>query len=126
MKFKIILQVFGLLAVVLSLFPFVAADYWWIRMFDFPHVQLTILTLVALLVYFFRFDIRNWRDYSFVIILALCFLLQLTKIYPYTPFAEVEVRKNTAHVPARSISIMASNVLQKNEQYEKVIREIFL
>ena len=95
-------------------------------MFDFPHVQLTILTLVALLVYFFRFDIRSWRDYTFVIVLSACFLLQLGKIYPYTPLGEKQVRKNTAAVPRRSISILATNVLQKNDQYDRVIKEIFL
>ena len=125
MTLKGFLQTFGIIAVVLSLFPFVASDYWWIRMFDFPHVQLTILTLVALLVYFFRFDLRNWRDYTFIIVLAGCFLMQLTKIYPYTPFAGEQVRKNTAVVPGNSISILAINVLQKNDQYDKVTREIY-
>ena len=125
MSLKGFLQVFGILAVVLSLFPFVAADYWWIRMFDFPHVQLTVLTLVALLVYFFRFDLRNWRDYTFIVVLAACFLLQLTKIYPYTPFAEEQVRMNTARNPESSISILTSNVLQKNEEYDRVVNEVF-
>lgn len=126
MHLKAFLQGFGILAVVLSLFPFVAADYWWIRMFDYPHVQLTILTLVALLVYFFRFDLRNWRDYTFIVVLGACFLLQLVKIYPYTPFAEKELKSNTAAIPARSIDILAINVLQKNEEYHKVINEVFV
>ncbi|WP_029036850.1 endonuclease/exonuclease/phosphatase family protein [Salinimicrobium xinjiangense] len=126
MHLKPFLQGFGILAVILSLFPFVASDYWWIRMFDFPHVQLTILTLVALLVYFFRFNIRSWRDYTFIIVLGACFLLQLTKIFPYTPFSKVEVNKNDAAIPQRSISIMAANVLQKNKEYHMLINEIFL
>ena len=126
MHLKAFLQGFGILAVVLSLFPFVAADYWWIRMFDYPHVQLTILTLVALLVYFFRFDLRNWRDYTFIIVLSCCFLLQLVKIYPYTPFAEEELKLNTIANPARSIDFLAINVLQKNEDYDKVINEVFV
>lgn len=126
MHLKPILQGFGILAVVLSLFPFVAADYWWIRMFDYPHVQLTILTLVALLVYFFRFDLRNWRDYTFIGVLSACFLLQLTKIYPYTPFAEVQLKDNTEADPQRSLAILATNVLQDNEEYGKVINEIFI
>ncbi len=125
MSLKGFLQGFGIIAVVLSLFPFVAADYWWLRMFDFPHIQLTILTLVALLVYFFKFDLHNWRDYAIVIVLSGCFLLQLTKIYPYTPFAGVQVKKNTAAVPGSSISILVTNVLQKNEQYDRVVKEIF-
>ncbi|MHA6280628.1 endonuclease/exonuclease/phosphatase family protein [Salinimicrobium sp. CAU 1759] len=125
MTLKKFLQAFGIIAVILSLFPFVAADYWWIRMFDYPHVQLTILTLVALLVYFFRFDLHNWRDYTFVIVLAVCFLLQLTKIYPYTPFAKNEVRYHTAADPQHGLSILATNVLQKNEEYDRVVGEIF-
>lgn len=93
-------------------------------MFDYPHVQLTILTLVALLVYFFRFDIRSWQDYAFVSILGACFLLQLTKIYPYTPLSKVEVAENKNVEPNNSISILTSNVLQKNEDYQKVVDEV--
>lgn len=126
MHLKPFLQGFGILAVIISLFPFVAADYWWIRMFDYPHVQLTVLTFVALMVYFFRFDLRNWRDYTFIGVLGACFLLQLGKIYPYTPFADVEVRKNTVAIPQSSISILATNVLQKNKEYGRVVNEVFL
>lgn len=124
MNGKLILQAIGMLAVLITLFPFVAADYWWIRMFDFPHVQLTIFTLVALMVYFFRFDIRSWRDYLFVVVLAGCFLFQLSKIYPYTPFSEFQVENNEQLDPDRTISLMVTNVLQKNAAYHRVLDEI--
>ncbi len=126
MSFKNILQLLGAIAVVLTLFPFVASDYWWIRIFDFPHVQLTIFTLVAFLTYFFRFNIRSWRDYAFVIILAACFLFQLVKIYPYTPFASFEVGNNEQVNFNRSLSIMATNVLQKNKDSKKVLDEVLV
>ena len=124
MRLKPFLQGFGIIAVILSLFPFVAADYWWIRMFDFPHLQLTFLTLLAILIYFFRFDIRNWRDYSFIGLLVVCFLFQLGKIFPYTQFASHELKDNLQSDPKRVVSILAINVLQKNDKYEKVIDEI--
>ncbi|MFD1079695.1 hypothetical protein, partial [Longispora fulva] len=112
MTFKGFLQGFGIVAVILSIFPFVASDYWWIRMFDYPHVQLTLLTLIALLSYFISFDIRSWRDYAFMGILGVCFILQLTKIYPYTPLAEKQVKENDLVDPQRTLSILALNVLQ--------------
>lgn len=124
MKLKRFLQAFGLLAVLLSLFPLVASDYWWIRMFDFPHVQLTTLTFLALLIYFIRFEFRNWRDYVFVLILSACFVFQLVKIYPYTPLAAVEVLENRNQDPKNVLSLLASNVLQKNKQYHRVIDEV--
>lgn len=126
MSFKNVLQILGAIAVILTLFPFVASDYWWIRIFDFPHVQLTIFTLTAFLVYFFRFDIRSWRDYAFVIILAACFLFQLLKIYPYTPFAAFEVGNNEQVNFNRSLSIMAINVLQKNKDSKQVLDEVLV
>ena len=67
MKLRRFFQIFGLLAIVLTIAPFVAADYWWIRVFDFPHIQLTILTGVALLLYFIKFNIRWIEDYIFVV-----------------------------------------------------------
>lgn len=126
MTLKSILQLFGILAVLFTLFPFVAADYWWIRIFDFPHTQLTIFTFVALLVYFIKFDLRSWRDYLFVTILASCFLFQLGKIYPYTPFSEYEVKDNRQIDPDNSIRLLISNVLQKNEQYHLLLKEILI
>ena len=99
-------------------------DYWWIRMFDFPHTQLTILTLVAFIVYFIKFDIRSWRDYTFVLVLGACFLFQMGKIYPYTPFAENQVKKFKKVNPDRSIGVFAANVLQKNTKTELLVAEI--
>ena len=124
MKLKPFLQTFGGIAVVLTLFPFVAVDYWWIRIFDYPHVQLTILTLVAFLVYFFRFDIRSWQDYAFVTIILGCFIFQLQKIYPYTPLSSYEVKENENYDQDSSISILVANVLQKNEEHEALLDEI--
>src|SRR5690606_32523346 len=104
-----------------TLLPFVALDYWWVRIFDFPHSQLTVLTLVAFLVYFFRFDLRSWRDYVFACILAGCFVFQLGKIYPFTPFADFEVNRNEETDPRNSLGILAANVLQENRDTEKLM-----
>lgn len=86
MRLKSFLQFFSGLAAVLTLFPLIAADYWWIRVFDFPHFQLTTLTLIAILTYLIRFDIRWTNDYLFMAVMLGCFSYQAIKIYPYTPW----------------------------------------
>lgn len=121
MDLKRFLQSFGYFAIILTLLPFIALDYWWVRIFDFPHIQLTILTLVAFLVYFFRFDLHSWRDYVFACILAGCFIFQMGKIYPYTALAEFEVLKNEETDPENTIGLLAANVLQKNKDTEKLM-----
>lgn len=124
MTLKRILQIIGAIAVILTLAPFLAMNYWWIRIFDFPHVQLTIFTFLALLFYFIRFDINDKKDYVFITVLASCFIFQLGKIYPYTALAGVEVLKNSKNDDQNSISIFTINVLENNTQYHKVLKEI--
>lgn len=125
MKLKPILQGFGILAVVITLIPLIAADFWWIRMFDYPHIQLTLLTLTAIAAYFFRFEIRSWRDYTFMAVLIACFIFQFGKIYPYTPFAPYDVGKPTEDVNEQTgFMLLTSNVLQKNKEKGLLIEEM--
>ena len=123
MKLKTFLYIFGIIAVTLTISPFIAVDYWWIRIFDFPHVQLTILTFVAFLTFFMRFDIKRLNDYLFVGILGVCFIVQLAKIYPYTGLAGVEIAKTENVFTDRSISFYAANVLQTNKKREKLLKD---
>lgn len=109
------LTIFGFIAIILTLMPFVAMDYWWIRMFDFPHLQLTTLTGLAILIYFIKFNFKNWRDYFFVFILITCLIYQFSKILPYTTFSDFEVLTSTDD--SSSIKLFTSNVLQKNTDY---------
>jgi len=123
MTAKLFLRALGIIAIVLTIFPFIPIDSWAIRIFDFPHLQLTLLTLVALLVYFLKFDLRSKSDYVFVGVLACCFSFQTTKIYPYTAFAAYEVQ-NGDHNALSEISIYTANVLQTNRNSGALLRDI--
>lgn len=114
-KVKTVLTVFGFIAILFTLLPFVALDYWWIRMFDFPHLQLTFLTFSAILFYVIKFDFKQWRDYLFMGLLMLCAGYQFAKIFPYTSFSDFEVLNSEKAAP--KISLFTANVLQKNDKY---------
>lgn len=124
MKLKSFLQAFGLVAIIFTLVPFIAADYWWIRVFDFPHTQLTILTMVALTTYFIKFDIKSREDYIFVFVLGACFTYQLIKIYPYIPHGNYELMDASPDSDGMDIKFYIANVYQDNENPEILIQEI--
>ncbi len=124
MKLKSFLQVFGLIAIILTLVPFIAADFWWIRVFDFPHTQLTILTMVALITYFVKFDIKRREDYIFVIVLGACFTYQLLKIFPYIPHGNHELMDASPDSEGTDINFYIANVYQDNENPDILIKEI--
>ena len=120
---KKILIGFGVIAIVFTITPFIAVDYWWIRAFDFPHLQLTFLTAFAILLYLIKFDFKSRKDYMFITILSACCIFQFAKIYPYTAFAKVEVLEASKDA-ATSLKIFTANVLQENTNSAVLIEEI--
>lgn len=125
MNWRKIFQALGLIAALLSLLPLIAADYWWIRVFDFPHLQLTGLTLLAIVVYFFTFRFKWINDYVYISILLGCFVFQFLKFIDFTPFVGFEVQESTADIEKEHVlSVYTANVLQKNEEGDKLYEEI--
>lgn len=114
---------FGFIAIILTIIPFLPFDFWWIRMFDFPHVQLTVLTAIALLFFTYKFNFKSVKDYSFVTLLSLCFLFQVSKIYPYTVFSSHKILESSDN-QKETIKILTANVLQKNNNFNLLIDEI--
>ncbi|WP_235297694.1 endonuclease/exonuclease/phosphatase family protein [Portibacter marinus] len=124
MSLKLFLKIFGFIAIALTLIPIFGANYWWIRMFDFPHLQLTLLTLVAILVYLIRFDHSDGFDLFFPIVLFACFSYQVSKIFPYTELAKKDISDTEMPQPENDIKLYTANVLQTNESYQLVIDQI--
>lgn len=103
--------------------PYISVDFWWVRIFDFPHLQLTLLTALAIATYIIKFDFKDYRDYVFISALIACFIFQFIKIYPYTTFAKYEVLNATNPVK-KQFSVFTANVLQENENTDMVMKEI--
>ncbi|WGK64537.1 endonuclease/exonuclease/phosphatase family protein [Croceiramulus getboli] len=124
MTFKGFLQLFAGFAVVLSLIPLIAADYWWIRMFDFPHIQLTALTLTAIIAYLMKFDIKWVNDYIFMSVMIACFAFQMTKIVPYLPHNQYELLASKKEKRTDTLTIYTANVYQKNSKKHLLVKDI--
>ena len=120
---KRVAKILGFLAVLFTMIPWIAADYWWIRMFDFPHLQLTILTAIMLVVFLLVFDFDDFRDYFLAGVLLLCFIYQGFKLFPYTAFAPLQMQ-NASERYDTDVSLFTANVLQKNEEHHLLIEQI--
>jgi len=125
MNWRKTFQVIGLIAALLSLVPLIAADYWWIRIFDFPHLQLTGFTLLAIIIYFFTFKARWINDYAYIAILLACFAFQFSKFIDFTPFVSVEMADSSANVEEKDkLVLYTANVLQTNKKGTNLFIEI--
>ncbi len=104
-----------------SIASFTKYDYWWIRGFDFPRIQIVSLIVLNIALAFYAYNFgSNWH---FIILAMLCLslLYQLVLIYPYTFFAKKQVINYAGKPNDNTISILVSNVLMTNTKYQKLI-----
>lgn len=96
-------------------------DVWWVRGFDFPRVQISVLILINILLAIYVYDYTEiWQ---FILVGALIFSLvyQCQLIFPFTIFAKKQVIAYSGAENDKHISILVSNVLTPNRGYEAFI-----
>ncbi|GAA4374119.1 endonuclease/exonuclease/phosphatase family protein [Hymenobacter koreensis] len=107
--------------------PLLRHTAWWIRVFDFPRLQIVgIMSLVLPVALVLGFWNRGWDSRGVVIALAAAIVYQLVRILPYTPFVRKQVGDSTAAGHRGHVSLLMMNVLQYNKRADlamKVIQE---
>jgi endonuclease/exonuclease/phosphatase (EEP) superfamily protein YafD len=113
---------FAIFLCIITVLPFIRTDEWWVRIFDFPRLQILFLGLIALAVLVARRMYRSTPQKILIGALSLAMLFQCVRIFPYTPIAAEQVRM--AEDQQGMIRILIANVLQDNRRYEDLQRQI--
>ena len=66
----------GTLMIVATALPLLRANAWWIRVFDFPRLQITVISAATLAVFFASWDRPGAWQIVFAAALALCLAYQ--------------------------------------------------
>lgn len=95
--------------------------HWSVRGFDFPVVQLLVLSIfVAVLSVIFK----NYQTADAIIALVLvsvAIVYHLMRVIPYTKIYPKEVQNNNHHDRKNALSIMSFNVLMTNNRYVRLL-----
>jgi endonuclease/exonuclease/phosphatase (EEP) superfamily protein YafD len=111
---KALLLFLGGLVIVATALPVLRASAWWVRIFDFPRLQILLLGgAILVLALFFGRPLRPANG-IFLALLAMCLVFQLWQIYPYTPLAGKQVRDATEARPEATLRLLVANVLMSN------------
>ena len=106
----------GMLAIVATLMPLLRHTAWWIRVCDFPRLQIVAALVLMLVAGLALGGAGPWQQ-GFLLALASAAIYQLTRIIPYTPLVRKAVADSTrAHDPSTQLSLAVMNVLQYNRQ----------
>lgn len=122
---EIVLLTYSIVVTIASFINLIRLDYWWIRIWDFPHLQLTVLAALGLLVWFL---VGYPSDGVFLIApigLLITMLYQSWLIYPFTPLHRKQVpsftpAKATGLVQENTIRILTANVYMENTHMPEV------
>jgi len=96
----------------------IAADAWWIRVFDFPRLQIAVVLAIAIVVLVLTRSRRLliWLPLGLV---ALGF--QLGQVVPYFGVMPQQAVSAKACAPADRLYIASLNVLQANRDFDRAI-----
>ncbi|MBJ7881348.1 endonuclease/exonuclease/phosphatase family protein [Gelidibacter salicanalis] len=122
--FEIATLIINIIFCIPSIASLTKFDEWWIRGFDFPRVQISFLLVGNIILAGFAYSFE--QSWHFIVFgaLVLCLVYQLWLIYPYTILAKKQVLKYTGNAKGNEISILVSNVLMTNRDYQKLINLI--
>ena len=114
------LRLLGVALIGVSLLSAIESSQWWVRIWDFPRLQIFVASLfTAVLIAFLD---KRWRLW-FVTALVVAGGWQLYRIYPYTKLVRQEVVfSESIDIPkADCFSVLSLNVLQTNRDYARTL-----
>lgn len=118
---KIVLYLLGLLTIILTVLPFFKFSVWWVRIGDFPRLQIAALCIVVGILFAVLGFVSDKTDIVFIALLTACALYQFYCVLPYLPVYPKQVEQNREFSPENVIKLLIFNVFMENENFEKFI-----
>lgn len=112
--------------IVASFAHLIKLDYWWIRMWDFPHLQVALLTVLGLIAWITIGQNVEGLMWVLPVGLTAAALYQGWLIYPYTPLHKREVQsrprpKDQLRADPNTLRLLTANVYQENTHQPDVL-----
>ena len=116
---RIALSALAVFFVVATALPLARSSEWWVRMFDFPRMQIAVgavVTLAAYAVLDIAYGDPGAWSYALLAALAASTVYQVARMWPYTPLHRPQTLDADPALadPDRRLRLMVSNVLMKN------------
>lgn len=99
-------------------------DDWWIRVFDFPRIQISISLIVLIVLSVLSYSFRYAWHFYLLGLLVLSIGYQFYRIFPYTILAKKQVHRSKGGSSRDLLSVLVSNVKQSNRQSGKLIDRV--
>jgi len=114
---RILTIVLVIISTLATWLPLIRTHQWWIRIFDFPRLQITVFAILVLgLVFIYLLDDPVYFYLMLSVMLANIIYQSLSMI-KYTPMYPIRSEKAILSDPKNTCKIMMSNVKMDNDKY---------
>ena len=117
---RIIVSVLTVIMALLTLLPLSKNQRWWVRVWDFPRLQMATLSLLFLLTELWVLPFGGPLATLIILLSLACMLYQAWWILPYTRLYPVQVKKTVSNGHPH-IKIINCNVLMTNRNSTKLL-----
>ena len=111
----------GTAMIVATALPLLKRGAWWIRMFDFPRLQILLISAATLGVWLAAADRSSPWQNLFAAVLALALAYQAYMMFPYTVFARRQVGDARSAGDDNTIAVLFANVLMTNRSSRQLL-----
>jgi endonuclease/exonuclease/phosphatase (EEP) superfamily protein YafD len=116
--------VVGTAMIVATALPLLRKNAWWIRVFDFPRLQITLVSAATLVVFIAQLDRPGAWELLFAALLALSLAYQAFMMFPYTVLARRQVERASKPGDESTVSLLFANVLMTNRDSSGLLATI--
>ncbi|AVJ18335.1 endonuclease/exonuclease/phosphatase family protein [Serratia rhizosphaerae] len=116
-----IISILTCLLALVTIAPISTHPAWWVRVWDFPRLQILALALLTLLL---NVTLLPWSSpwvWGLAVVNLACVIYQARWIYPYTPLSKPQVLDFTGYEKKPRVRILVANVLTPNRHAEKLL-----
>jgi endonuclease/exonuclease/phosphatase (EEP) superfamily protein YafD len=115
---RVLILVLSIIALLATGLPFINTDEWWIRILDFPRLQIAVLILLALILAYFYLDFKWLYKLPLLLLLLVALVYQLQLVVVYTPLFKTQAKDSNEPTVENSFTLLVLNVLMDNEDKE--------
>jgi endonuclease/exonuclease/phosphatase (EEP) superfamily protein YafD len=115
---RVITLILCTLALIATALPLISTADWWIRIFDFPRLQIAVLTLIALILAYIYLDFKWAYKLPLLLFLLVALVYQVQLVIVYTPLYKTQAKDSNNQTKENSFTLLVSNVRMENDDKE--------
>jgi endonuclease/exonuclease/phosphatase (EEP) superfamily protein YafD len=122
---RILTLFLSFISIVGSFLPIFRNSFWWIRIFDYPQLQIALLCILSIILLVIVFGYKSKWTLILSSLLIAALFYKIPHIIKYTALAPVNAKDSNRNAGPNCFSILQTNVKMDNRKAEKTKEMVY-